>query len=209
MCTAAFSAAQPGPPLVVSPCCHPIQFATLRVFVLKMHNFTVCTDILLIWMAAVRAIPQTLVALGVLSCTAPHSHAASKIWNISQSLSLEKEKKEKKKNSLNWRHVQISHSSHGVKHSESAAPSLSSSSSSWPLASYQPLMACGCKCEVWRFVKVRDSESVYLWDWGGGDHCQLTGPSLLSLFKGFVKAAALSHPHWQKPALSPQIKLDP
>lgn len=93
MCTAAFSAAQPGPPLVVSPCCHPIQFATLRVFVLKMHNFTVCTDILLIWMAAVRAIPQTLVALGVLSCTAPHSHAASKVWNISQSLSLEKKKK--------------------------------------------------------------------------------------------------------------------
>ena len=122
---------------------------------------------------------------------------------------------EEKKNCLNWRHVQISPSafsiiSHGLKHSEFAALSLSSSSSSWPLASYQPLVACGCKCEVWRFVKVRDSESVCLWDSrGGGDHCQLTGPFLLSLFKGFVKAAALSHPHWQKPALSPQIKLDP
>lgn len=32
-----------------------------------------CADILLIWMAAVRAIPQTLVVFGVLSCTAPNA----------------------------------------------------------------------------------------------------------------------------------------
>lgn len=155
MCTAAFSAAQPGPPLVVSPCCHPIQFATLRMFVLKMHNFTVCTDILLIWMAAVRAIPQTLVALGVLSCTAPHSHAASKVWNISQSLSLEKKKKKLLKletcSNISLCFFRLFHTDSSTQ--EFAALSLSSSSSSWPLASYQPLMACGCKCEVWRFVK--------------------------------------------------------
>lgn len=68
-----------------------------------------------------------------------------------------------------------------------------------PLPYFDPqnpitFLACGCKCEVWRFVKAGDSVSVCLRDWEG-DHCQLTGPSLLSLFKGFVKAAALSHPH--------------
>lgn len=36
------------------------------------------TDILLIWMAAVRAIPQKLVVFRVLSCTAPHSQRCIK-----------------------------------------------------------------------------------------------------------------------------------
>lgn len=53
--------------------CHSIMFVILCVFSLKMHNITMCTDILLIWMAAVRAIPQILVASRVSSCKALHT----------------------------------------------------------------------------------------------------------------------------------------
>lgn len=119
-------------------------------------------------------------------------------------------------NNWNWKHVHISYSAffdyshvHGCKCSEIYGTVFVLFFHAWPLASHHFFWHVDVNVRYGDTLKAGIvSVCVCLWYWEG-DHCQLTGPSLLSLFKGFVKAAALSHPHWQKPALSPQIKLDP
>lgn len=160
VCRAAFSAIQPGPRLVFSPL-SPVTFATLCVFLLKMHNITMCTDVLLIWMAVVRAIPQTLVVFGVLSCTAPHSQCCIKDMKH-QPVTLSPE------NSWNWKRVQIPYSAFIFLYTWIQVLKVCSVFLSSPLPLYfdpqHPiiLLACGCKCEVWRFIKARNSASVCL-----------------------------------------------
>lgn len=57
---------QPHTPLA----CPPLSPSNVSNSLLKMHDITMRADIQWLWMAAVRAVPQTLLVFGALCCAA-------------------------------------------------------------------------------------------------------------------------------------------